>query len=111
DEVPVVGEAVFAAVHAHGGNADAVPEEDVPHLEWREQKGAHSLASSASSPCFTMSPGLKRMPCRVLRHSGLRRIRNSRSIPKCFISSCWAFFMMAFASGSFSSEILCSYQP
>ncbi len=37
DEVPVVGEAVGARILAHGRNADAVPQADVPQLERSKQ--------------------------------------------------------------------------
>src|ERR1700687_419593 len=51
------------------------------------------------------------MPFNTSRHFSFRRIRNSRSIPKCLNSSCCAFRMMALASRSFSSARRCSYQP
>src|SRR5689334_640938 len=58
-----------------------------------------------------MSPGWKRIPCRISRKTGLRLSRNSRSIPKCLNSSSCAFSMIARASRSRSSERRCSYQP
>src|SRR6266540_505871 len=57
-----------------------------------------------------MSPGWKRMPCSVSRQRGLRRRRNSRSIPKCLNSSPCASSMIARASGSCSTASRCSYQ-
>src|SRR5512133_3811863 len=53
--------------------------------------------SSARSPFSTMSPSVKRIVCRAIRHFGVRRIRNSRSMPKCLNSSLWAFTTIAFA--------------
>src|SRR5260221_7166440 len=58
-----------------------------------------------------MSPSVKRIFCKAIRHFGVRRSRNSRSIPKCLNSSLWAFSMIAFASASGSSDMRCSYQP
>jgi len=36
DEVPIAGEAIGAGVLAHGGDYDAVAEEDVANLQWVE---------------------------------------------------------------------------
>src|SRR5438876_11085907 len=44
---------------------------------------ASCSASSASSPCSTMSPSLKRISCKATRHFGFWRSKNSRSMPKC----------------------------
>ena len=63
------------------GDVDLAPPN--PHAQLTEPS-----ASSASSPCSTMSPSLNRMFSSATRHFGLRRIRNSRSIPKCLNSSC-----------------------
>ena len=54
-----------------------------------------TAASSASSPCSTMSPSWNRMPSAISRHSGVRRSRNSRSMQKCLNSSPWASRMIA----------------
>ncbi len=35
--MPVVGEAVFARILAHGRNPDAIPEGNVAELEWGEK--------------------------------------------------------------------------
>src|SRR5581483_8052955 len=58
-----------------------------------------------------MSPSVKRIACSAVRHFGVRRRRNSRSMPKCLNSSSWALTMIAFACGSGSREMRCSYQP
>jgi hypothetical protein len=72
---------------------------------------ACSSAFSPSSPCSTMLPSRKRIAAKATRHLGVRRSRNSRSMPKCLNSSACASAMIARASASGSTARRCSYQP
>src|SRR5947207_9626347 len=58
-----------------------------------------------------MLPFLNRMLRSTVRHVSFCRSRNSRSMPKCLNSSCWAFSMMARACAFFSTARRCSYHP
>jgi len=73
--------------------------------------GIHVASCSASSPCSTMSPSLKRISCKATLHFGFWRTKNSRSMPKCLNSSPWALAMMARAWAFGSTARRCSYQP
>ena len=97
--IAVTASTVAAASHMLAHDFPAYTLTAVSAADWIQ-----SADSSASSASFTILPLVKRILFQdFLRQTGFCRSKNSRPIPKCLNSSFCASFMIALATGSFST--------